>query len=423
VTPELLALLAVVVTGAALALALDRRAAGSLVGGEALLFGFGAGAAVLMMLSLLHVPWSRSACGIGMASIAVLAALGLRARHAPERKELRAESRWPAAVLLAIVVVLVGGYFILATIAPVWEFDFIADWGFKARAFFVARGVDWAFLEQPLHKDIHTDYPLLLPLAFDLLSVARGAWNDQALGLVSVAFGVALLLVIYRVMLEESGSRCTAAFVAAAMVPLACSPWIGLGEGPLVAYGTAALLLIRRGSMAPGAVMLGLAASSKNEGLTLIVAAAAGLVVAKRWRDVARLWPAAAIPLPWLVLRHVHHLQTDLTEGSVVARIVEHVSNPRPLLEAFATYNVGRPWFWIALAAGVLFTLRPLLASERFVLVAVAVQFVFYIGAYLATPHDVLWHVRWSWERILTHLSPALTYVVLARLLISNAAE
>ena len=74
-TPELLALLVVVVTGAVLALALDRRAAGSLVGGEALLFGFGAGAAMLMALSLLHVPWSRGACGIGMAAIAALAAL------------------------------------------------------------------------------------------------------------------------------------------------------------------------------------------------------------------------------------------------------------------------------------------------------------------------------------------------------------
>src|ERR1043165_8177542 len=123
--------------------------------------------------------------------------------------------------------------------------------------------------------------------------------------------------------------------------------------------------------MAPGAVMLGLAASSKNEGLTLVVAAAAGLLVAKRWRDVVRLWPAAVIPLPWLVLRRVHHLQTDLTEGSVVARIVEPVTNPRPLLLAFPTYSVGQPFFWLALALGIALTIRPLLARERFVLVAV----------------------------------------------------
>ncbi|HYU25552.1 MAG TPA: hypothetical protein VEO74_10135 [Thermoanaerobaculia bacterium] len=415
--PELLALLVVAVTGAALAPALDRHARGSLVAGEALLLGIGAGAAALLALSLLYVSWSRGVCVTAMLMIAAISSFAWRRRDPfTSRGDLRI-----SIPLLALAVVLVGGYLMLATIAPIWEFDFIADWGFKARAFFVARGVDWSFLEHPLHRDIHPDYPPLLTLAFDLLAIARGAWNDQAMGLISVAFGVALLLVIHRMALEETQSRTIAAFLTVAMVPLACSPWIGLGEGPLVAYGTTALLLIRRGSVTPGAVMLGLAASTKNEGLTLIAATAGGLFVAKRLREIPRLWPAVAIPLPWLVLRHVHHLQTDLTEGNVVARIVEHLGNPKPLLDAFATYSVGKPFFWLALAVGVVFTLRPLLARERFLLVAIVVQFVFYIVAYLATPHDVLWHVRWSWERLISHLAPALTYIVLVHLLDNHA--
>jgi hypothetical protein len=416
VTPELLATLAAAVTGAALALAIDRRARGSLVGGEALLLGVGAGAAVLFSLSLMHVPWSRTAFLLGMLAIMGLSAVGSRlSGGGPESRELRAASPLIAVPLLALAIILVFGYLLLATLAPVWEFDFIADWGFKARAFFVAHGIDWTLLES--QRDIHSDYPPLLPLAFDMFAVMRGTWDDHAMGLVSVVFAAALLLVVHRVALEESGSRVVAAFLAVAMVPLACSPWIGLAEGPMIAYGTAALLLIRRGSVAPGAVMLGLAASTKNEGLTLIAAAAVGLVCAKRWRDVPWLWPAVVIPLPWLVLRHLHRLQTDITEGNVAARIVEHLRNPRPLLDAFAAYSVGMPWFWIALALGIVLTIRPLLAGERFVLVAVAVQFLFYAGAYLATPHDVLWHVRWSWERLVTHLSPALTYIVLMRLL------
>jgi hypothetical protein len=415
-TPELLALLAAAVTGVPLALAIDRRARGSLVGGEALLLGVGAGAAVLLGLSLIHVPWSRTAFVLGMLAIVGLSALGSRLSGGrPESGELRAASPLLAVPLLALVVILVLGYAIFATLAPVWEFDFIADWGFKARAFFVAHGIDWTVLES--QRDIHSDYPPLLPLAFDMFAVMRGTWDDHAMGLMTVVFAVALLLVVHRLALEESGSRVAAAFIAVAMVPLACSPWIGLAEGPMVAYGTTALLLIRRGSVAPGAVMLGLAASTKNEGLTLIVAAAAGLAAARRWRDIARLWPAIAIPLPWLVLRYVHHLQTDITEGNVVARIVEHLRNPKPLLDAFATFNAGRPLFWLALIVGIALTIRPLIARERFVIITIAVQILFYVAAYLATPHDVLWHVQWSWERLISHLSPALTYIVLAHLL------
>jgi hypothetical protein len=61
--------------------------------------------------------------------------------------------------------------------------------------------------------------------------------------------------------------------------------------------------------------------------------------------------------------------------------------------------------------------LRPILERERFLLTTVAVQFACYVAAYLATPHDVDWHVRWSWDRLISHLAPPLAYAVLAALL------
>ena len=114
------------------------------------------------------------------------------------------------------------------------------------------------------------------------------------------------------------------------------------------------------------------------------------LIVARRARDVVRLWPAVVIALPWLVLRSMHALPTDITSGNVVARIVEHLREPA-VFAALVRYPLGKPLFWIGLAAGVWWARR-----ERFILVALAAQLLFYIGAYLATPHDVAWHVRWS---------------------------
>jgi len=232
-----------------------------------------------------------------------------------------------------------------------------------------------------------------------------------------------LLLVIHGAALEETRSRLAAAFITAALVPFAATPWIGLAEGPFVAYATAALLLIRRGNMAVGAVLLGLAASTKNEGLTLIVAAALGLVCARRLRDVIRLWPAVAIPLPWLIARSLHALPTDIATGGVMARVVGHLRNPMPLVSAIASVSLGKPLFWIALAIGIVIVSRTLATRERFVMAALAVQFACYIGAYLATPFDLVWHVTWSWERLVAHLTPALTYVVLASLIAWRAAS
>lgn len=413
-TPELIALLVAAAAGAAIALRLDRRAAGSLVAGEALLFGIAISAGVLFFMSLIHVSWSRLSFGLAMAAVLV-PAWGARWRS---REASPVYPRQPLSWLLhAVTVAIVAGYGLFATIAPVWEFDFIDNWGLKARAFAIAHAFDWKFLEHPFHFEIHPDYPPLLTLAFDSFAVVRGAWNDQTAGLLNVAFAAALLLIVHRLALEETGSPMAAALVTLSLAPFACSPWIGLAEGPLVAYATAGFLLIRRGSLAPGAVMLGLAALTKNEGLTFIIAAAVALAVDKRWRELPRLWPAAVLPLPWLILRRMHALQTDLTEGNVVSRVLAHLRDPGPLLNAFAHYGTGKPFFWIALAAGVVVTLRELLRRERFVLVALLLQFLFYIGAYLATPHDVDWHVHWSWERLISHLSPLLTYVVLVSLI------
>jgi hypothetical protein len=411
VTLEVVALLVVFAVGLAIAGRLDVEASGSLVAGEAILFGIGAAAAVLLALSIAHVPWSPAALLIGLLLVALICTPWKRpiAISIP-RMPLAA---WPFIVL---TIVLVAGYATFATMAPLWEFDFIGDWGLKARAFFTARGIDWNFLEHPFHHDIHPDYPPLLPLAFDLLAVMRGAWNDQASGLISVAFAIALLLVVHRVAREETESPIAAAFITAAMVPLACTPWIGLAEGPLVAYVTTAVLLLRWGRVTPAAVLLGLAASTKNEGLTFIVAVVIALAVTKRARKIPRLWPAVAIPLPWMLLRFAHHLSTDITEGNVASRVVQHLGDPLPLLTALARYPVGKPLFWIGVAVALIVLRHELFARERLALLVIAIQFAFYIGAYLASPHDLDWHLKWSWERLVSHLTPLLAFVLLVNL-------
>jgi hypothetical protein len=360
-----------------------------------MLIGIGICAAMLAIL-----PWSRL---VVVTAILIIAAAAFRPRP----------FKVNASVLLLALLI---GYALYATLAPPPEYDFLTNWGFKAKAFFEVRAIDWQLLGRNIDRNVHPDYPLLLPLTYDFVAVLRNRWNDAHLGIVHVAFAAALLLVIYENAWDDTRSRIAAIFIAIALIPFAATPWIGLAEGPFIAYATAALLLIRRGDMTLGAILLGLAASTKNEGLTLIAAVAIGLLCAGRKRDVLRLWPAVLIPLPWLIARTLHRLPTDIATSGVFARIVEHALHPGPLFAALASVSLGKPLYWIALAAGIAIASRTLITRERFVLIALIVQFACYLGAYLATPFDVMWHVTWSWERLVAHLTPALTYVVLVSL-------
>jgi hypothetical protein len=369
--------------------------------GEGMLIGIGICAATLTIL-----PWQR---WIVVVAILVIAAAAFR----PQRFKMT-----PGLLIL----LLLAGYAIYATVAPSPEYDYLTNWGFKAKAFFEVRAIDWRLLGRSIDRNVHPDYPLLLPLTYDFIAVLRNGWNDAHLGVVHVAFAAALLLVIYECAADDTRSRIAAAFVAIALIPFAATPWIGLADGPFIAYGTAALLLIRRGDTTLGAILLGLAASTKNEGLTLIAAAVIGLLCAGRKRDVVRLWPAVVIPMPWLVARSLHHLSTDFAAGGIVARVVEHMRHPASLIAALASVPLGKPLYWIALAIGIAIASRTLVIRERFVLITFLVQFACYLGAYLATPFDVTWHVTWSWERLVAHLTPVLTYVVLVALIAPRGA-
>src|SRR6202049_3929386 len=131
--------------GFALALRLDRD--GPLLG-ESVLLGFGACAALLFVLSLLHVAWNRW----WIIALGVVAAVSLV--WGPASAGLHRLKPVPTLVLLEIPLL---GYALFATAGPFWEFDYLSDWGLKARVFCVARGIDWQFLEQATYRATHPD--------------------------------------------------------------------------------------------------------------------------------------------------------------------------------------------------------------------------------------------------------------------------
>jgi hypothetical protein len=431
-TSTLVAIISLTVLGIPITLAVDRRARGPLLVGASFLYGSGAMFIVLLVLSIAHVRWTL--VSVTATALAVFCAAGVISRRqlshaATQQPNNPSQHFFDLATLLTLT-----GYALYATLAPLWEWDFWAIWGLKAKAFLEIGGIDWRFLESRWNTFAHPDYPLLVPLNFDFVALVNGGWSDRWLGLLFVAWGIALLLVA-RALASRETTPFFASLLTLALATLAVSRFVGLAEGALIAFGSAGVLFIRAALLDDdaaawrhGALMLGFAANCKNEGMALLVAVTIA-VAAVSWsrgravsggedraarphnRATARLlslWPAYALAIPWLLLRATHALPTDIAGGSAVSRLLVRLPYGHEIL-AFLAAKLYEPWFWVAVLAGILIAPAAARRRERFV---TPIQLVFYVGAYFTTPYNLRWHVLTSWSRLTGQIAVPITFAV-----------
>lgn len=418
------ALLLLTVAGLPVAILLDARVRFAELVARSYLLGVFVGGVLLFSSSAVGVPWRREdivAVAVAALAIAVL----VRKRQLPDSRDEQPAHSLLSLSILALAGVIAAGYALYATAGPIAEFDFLSDWGLKGRVFWEAQGIDWTFLESARYRATHADYPILLPLAFDSVALVSGEWNDRSFGVLYVAWACATLLILRRLLLLEGASPTYAALASVAMLPLAASPWIGIAEGPLVAYGTSGLMLLRYGiahedarAQRAGALLLGIAALIKNEGVAILVAAALAALLSSRKSRRAAVHFVVPFILAgaWQLVRFAHGLQTDLTSGSALSRIINTVRAPHDLLQALVAYDLGKPLMWFGIVVALVITGKELLVNERFAILTIIFQCGSYLVAYMSTPHDVQWHVRWSLERLVAHVALAITFVILSRL-------
>jgi hypothetical protein len=428
-TSTLVAILGLTLLGVPITLAVDRRARGALLAGLSFLYGSGTIFLVLLALSAAHVRWTPAL--VAAAALAVFAIAAMVAMRQPA-----IGGRRPAAsahVIDLLTLGMLACYSLYATLAPLWEWDFWAIWGLKAKVFLEVGGIDWRFLESRWNSFAHSDYPLLVPLNFDFVALVAGGWSDRGPGLLFVAWGAALLLVA-RALAARETTPLLAALLTFALTAVSFSLDLGLAEGALIAFGGAGVFLAREAlreddpaTWRHAALMLGFAANCKNEGMALIVAVTLALLAVSWSRERARarlprLWPAYALAAPWLVLRVAHALPTDIVGGSVISRLVERLGDASEIF-AFLAARLHRPWFWVAIFAALLIAPAAARRRERFVLVVTAIQIVLFASAYFVTPYDVHWHVITSWARLTGQVAVPIAFSVFLMLAESLRGE
>jgi len=423
-TATLVAILSLAVLGIPIALAVDRRARGPLLIGTAFLYGSGTMYFVLLTLSVAHIRWTL--ISVTIVSLIVFCVAAVIARR--QSGDLASQQTKPH-LLDLITLFTVVCYTLYATLAPLWEWDFWAIWGLKARTFLEIGGINWRFLESRWNTFTHPDYPLLVPLNYDFVALLNGGWSDRWIGLICVAWAVALALVARSLAARET-TPFFAALLAMLVAALGFSRYVGLAEGALIAFGGAGVLFVRAAllddddaSWRHAALMLGFAANCKNEGLALLVAVTVA-VVATSWSRapvrLRKLAPAYLLAAPWLILRAAHTLPTDIVEGSTISRLLVRLPHAHQIL-MFLAEELTKPWFWIAILIGIL--LAPARRRERFIYLVTAIQCIFYVVVYFITPNGLQWHVLSSWPRLTAQIAVPITFAVFLMLANSLLAE
>ena len=185
------------------------------------LLGAGAAAAVLLLLDLLRIPWNAWTLGTGLAVVIVIAwrwSGGLQAARLGGLK--------PAATLInCLTAALVIAHAIAGMRPGLWDWtdwlitrrDYFFIWGYKARLFFVEHGIPWSFLRTLPNDFSHPDYPVLVPLLFDVPAVLTSSFDPRVFAWIDAALGGALLVVAYRCLRDE-------------LTPLAAQPFADGGE-------------------------------------------------------------------------------------------------------------------------------------------------------------------------------------------------
>ncbi len=352
------------------------------------------------------IRWSRATLLIPLVALAVV---GLRRKT--ETVRLPSDLGWGDGAALFALAAFTLFAPTLWTMTP----DFVYHWGIKGERFFLAGGVDYAWLAKEWNWVIHPDYPNLLPELFAGSALLAGRFEAPAQMLWS-ALVLGLVLASARTALREASRPLTQMGIAAVACALA---GFGLGhrmagaaDGMPALALTAALPALLRPPDREGDVEVGIAAAfaaaSKMEGMPLAAFLAAvqllRRIVEEKKIDVRSvLWlglPTALVSIPWAyrtfslgLYQRYNTGGFDLSRASVVFR-------------SLAGATAGENWHGlpaVLLALPILLLLR----RTRPAAAVASLQLLFYLWIYFSAAVDTEYQVISSFPRLAMHLLPA----------------
>ncbi|MFW6126955.1 MAG: hypothetical protein ACOC6K_01950, partial [Thermodesulfobacteriota bacterium] len=315
--------------------------------------------------------------------------------------------------------------FLRAGLYPMWAWDAIATWGFKAKVFYGREAVDLKGFEA------HNYYPNLVPLLLTYLYLWLGQVNDHLVKLVFPLWGAALLGLLFvllrRLGLNRTRSLGVIAFLALNGVTFITHLHIAYADMALTYFtlGAGGFLYLWLRNDAPRETMP-LAAFffagltwCKFEGLPLAgsMLLAAGLTLLwLRPPHLTRRLASLAWPVAGLILGYLPWRLFMASQGIVTG--ADHILGfyPQQLFQAFPTFlwALGYPTLfgilWPATVVALVLFGRKIFTTPRlFLALFLGGNFLAILLAYAVaptSPAEFHMYVRATLDRLLLHLTP-----------------
>lgn len=328
-------------------------------------------------------------------------------------------------LFFSMLAVLLGFAFLRAGLYPLWAWDAIATWGFKAKVFYLRETMDLSGFEA------HNYYPNLVPLLLTYLYLWLGQVNDHLVKLVFPLWGAALLSLLFvflrRLGLNRTRSLGTATFFALNGLTLVTHLHIAYADLALTYFtlGAAGLLYLwlsdaaPRGTMPLAALFFAGLPWGKFEGPPLAgsILLAAGLTLL--WlrpphltrRLASLIWPLGGLflgYLPWRLFMASQGIETG----------ADHILGfyPQQLFQALPTFlwTLVNPTFfgilWPTTALALVLSGKKFFTTPRlFLLLFLGGNFLAILLAYAVaptSPAEFHMYVLATLDRLLLHLTP-----------------
>ena len=335
-------------------------------------------------------------------------------------------------ISLAVVIYILGVYYIRALSEPLVRWDGRSIWFFHARMIWIEGALrETAGWTHPSIVFSHPDYPLLVPALAAQLAYLKGHWNEF------VPKGSLVLMLVPIALWVFSFRKMTLSFVLlvlAVFAGLGAWQWNGFMDGYLAIYSAVALLMFGRYlsqgntvDLCSSMVAVGIAASLKNEGLLFAACFISSVLVlglkysectvtslAARLRSdylvVGVLFLSIAPILMWEVCKRAWGLQSELTGDpfQTFTRLSVRLfdgTTPQYLLNYLTVQATATSLLTVVVAAVVIFQRRWRLKLHPGAAVAALTAALYVCGLYaiyLSTPYNLYFHVTTSGTRTMT---------------------
>ena len=372
-------------------------------------------------LTVIGVRWSLP---ILLAVPVALSAWALFRRKSTRRVAFaRARPDRITAVSLAFLFLAAAAVALLAfaaLTARVTSSDLLLFWAAKGEHFGLAGRIDAAFLGDPNHRPLHSDYPPLWPClyAFGVLFAGRFAWGAALATLpLFVLLSVVAVWSLARLRVPTREASAFAALFASLFgFLLAVSMTAGNADAPLLFFETIALALLvfareERGAFLLAGVALAGATLLKLEGTAFswaLIGSCLLLIRPLSWRRGAQLaGPPLVAFIAWYAFCRAHGLIEALgTHKALVLTGERFEVIARGMLSAAALQSWYLPW----IIAVFLIVVRKTARTAGFVLLVAGLVAAFDCGIYLTTDEDPTLWIGWAGLRTL--LTPLLALLI-----------